>query len=183
MIRPVDLIETGSNSELVFVVGKDAFMLREHGELELSPLLPRGGGGGAGDEGFAATILGGLRLLTGRILTVFGERGPARETVHEYADCQHRHPRHRHLRRVQKRPRLRLYLLRLDRAGVGRAMPTAARRSPTSHHDSPRYIADAGPAGERIRPAPVINHTDMELVLIEQLVGRKPPFWPLETGY
>lgn len=182
VIRPVDLIETGSNSELVFVVGKDAFMLREHGELELSPLLPRGGGGGAGDEGFAATILGGLRLLTGRILTVFGERGPAEKlsmntpiaTIGIRGTGVY----------VESRND-RDYVCTCYGSTVLESVSDADSREEitTSHHDSPRYILDAGPEGRRILPAPVINHTDMELVLLEQLVGRKPPFWPLETGY
>ena len=29
-----------------------------------------------------------------------------------------------------------------------------------------------------IEAAPVINHTDTELILLESLVGRKPPFTP-----
>ena len=32
------------------------------------------------------------------------------------------------------------------------------------------------PSGRAIRPAPFINHTDQELMLIETLVGRTPPF-------
>jgi hypothetical protein len=32
------------------------------------------------------------------------------------------------------------------------------------------------PEGKNIRPAPFINHTDQELMLIEALVGRTPPF-------
>ena len=32
-----------------------------------------------------------------------------------------------------------------------------------------------GPVGSRIREAPFINHTDLELILLEELVGREPP--------
>ncbi len=43
----------------------------------------------------------------------------------------------------------------------------------TLHHDQPRFIY----SGEkRIDPAPVINHSDQELILLERLVGRVPPF-------
>jgi hypothetical protein len=38
------------------------------------------------------------------------------------------------------------------------------------------YVAREGAAGERIRNAPFVNHTDQELALIEALVGREPPF-------
>ncbi len=44
------------------------------------------------------------------------------------------------------------------------------------YHDAPRYILGDGTRGKRIEHAPVINHTDMELILIEELVGRIPPF-------
>lgn len=181
-IRPSARIRTGSDSELVFVVGKDAFMLRENSEVELFPLLPLGGGGGAEEEGLAAGILGGLRLLTGRILTVFGQRSPAEKlsintriaTIgvrgtgvyvestldHDYVCTCYG-----------------MTLLESDSDASSREQIS------TSYHESPRYIVDAGPEGQRIKPAPVINHTDMELVLLERLVGRKPPFWPLETGY
>jgi len=46
----------------------------------------------------------------------------------------------------------------------------------TEHHDAPRYILADAPEGEGIRQAPVINHTDVELELIESLVGRSVPF-------
>ena len=45
-----------------------------------------------------------------------------------------------------------------------------------SHHDRPLYILAKEPKGRNIRKAPFINHTDQELMLIETLVGRKPPF-------
>ncbi len=43
----------------------------------------------------------------------------------------------------------------------------------TRHHDSPFNIY---PDGELMAPMPVINHTDDELILLESLVGRTPPF-------
>jgi hypothetical protein len=45
----------------------------------------------------------------------------------------------------------------------------------TEHHDQPRYVYPAGVA-QRIVRAPVINHSDAELILLESLVGREPPF-------
>jgi hypothetical protein len=38
-------------------------------------------------------------------------------------------------------------------------------------------------AAKRIQPAPFINHTDLELTLIESLVGRTPPFALFDEGY
>lgn len=39
LIRPGDIILTGSDSELVFAVGRDAFMLRDNSHLELTPAV------------------------------------------------------------------------------------------------------------------------------------------------
>ena len=47
----------------------------------------------------------------------------------------------------------------------------------TRHHESPRYIYKSVQGdGRLIAGAPVINHTDEELILLESLVHRKPPF-------
>ena len=43
----------------------------------------------------------------------------------------------------------------------------------TSHHDEPRYIYFEN---DTIEKAPVINHTDLELIMLEEQVFRKPPF-------
>jgi hypothetical protein len=45
----------------------------------------------------------------------------------------------------------------------------------TRHHEQPRYIMAQG-APQMIMNAPVVNHTDAELVLLESLVGRSVPF-------
>ena len=56
-------------------------------------------------------------------------------------------------------------------------MPEARETVMTTHHDAPRYIYAHGETPiKMIEPAPVINHTDAELIMLEALVGRKPPF-------
>jgi hypothetical protein len=46
----------------------------------------------------------------------------------------------------------------------------------SKHHDRPLYVLGKSAAARSIRSAPFINHTDQELMLIETLVGRTPPF-------
>jgi hypothetical protein len=53
----------------------------------------------------------------------------------------------------------------------------------SQHHDAPRYILSNEPSGKNIREAPFINHTDLELQVIEGLVGREPPFSMAGGGY
>ena len=66
----------------------------------------------------------------------------------------------------------------------------SANRDPTSketvvsqHHDKPLYILGNEPQGKNIRNAPFVNHTDQELMLIEALVGRTPPFVFPDNNY
>lgn len=53
--------------------------------------------------------------------------------------------------------------------------PTVRETVRTEHHDEPRYVMAHG-APQMIMDAPVINHTDVELTMLEALVGRQPPF-------
>ena len=53
--------------------------------------------------------------------------------------------------------------------------PKAAETVRTKHHDQPRYIYPKG-MPRRIEKAPMVNHTDAELVMLESLVGRTVPF-------
>jgi hypothetical protein len=54
--------------------------------------------------------------------------------------------------------------------------PTSRETVVSRQHDRPLYILEGQQAGQNIRAAPFINHTDQELMLIEALVGRSPPF-------
>jgi len=54
-------------------------------------------------------------------------------------------------------------------------VPPSRETVRTLHHEQPRYIMAQG-APQMIMPAPVVNHTDAELVFLESLVGREPPF-------
>jgi hypothetical protein len=57
--------------------------------------------------------------------------------------------------------------------------PDARETVRTTHHESPRTIYAPG-AVRAMERAPVINHTDDELILLESLVGRTPPFIELD---
>ena len=54
--------------------------------------------------------------------------------------------------------------------------PQSKETVAATHHDRPLYILGNEQPGKNIRNAPFINHTDQELMLIETLVGREPPF-------
>jgi len=159
-VRAGDVITTGRDAELVAVVGRDAFMVRAQSRIEL-------GGDSAG------LLVSSLRVVTGALLSVF-EPGKDKKIRTATAAIGIRGTG--------------IYV-ELDGARTyvctcyGEAEltplddPAAAETVRTRHHDEPRYIYPRG-MPRMIEKAPVINHTDAELVLLESLVGRKVPFDP-----
>lgn len=159
-IGPGDVVETGAGSRLIFALGTDAYLLRERSRLEVP-----------------GAVAGFMRLVTGALLSVFG--------------------------RSTEEKRLRIPTATIGIRGTGLYLeadpeqgyvcncygdmmiaaaddPSQSERVVTTHHDSPRYVLGAG---RRIRQAPFINHSDVELLLIETLVGRVTPFPLFDEDY
>jgi hypothetical protein len=159
VVRPDDVVTTGRDAELVFVVGRDAFLARSHSRVELS---------GAG-----RFVVSGLRIVTGALLSVFAPgRGRRIETATAsigirgtgiYVEVQ------------KNRTYACTCYGEAELTPVDE--PKEAETVRTTHHDQPRYIYPKG-MPRMIERAPVVNHTDAELVLLESLVGRKVPFDP-----
>jgi hypothetical protein len=159
-ISNTDTIETARKSEVVFVSGGSAFMLRESSRMELGILR---------ENDIALSL---LRLLTGKVLAVFGPGVPQRfSTVTAtigirgtgvYAESD---------------PEQTYFCTCYGTTDIGaNADPNAKKTVHSNRHDEPLYILAKPKDGKAIRPAPFINHTDQELILIETLVGRTPPF-------
>ena len=162
IITPNSTIETQSSGNLIFVVGKDAHILRENSKVVLSQ--------------DASSLEAGLQLTKGKVLSVFGKRRSGEGNMNistttatigirgtgVYSESFDDHS----------------YVctcygttaIASNRDGSSQEVVT------TQHHDSPRYILKDGKKGSLIEPAPMKNHTDEELMLIEALVGREPPF-------
>jgi hypothetical protein len=153
-IRAGDTLTTGPGAELVFVVGRDAYMVRERSSLA-----------------FGAGV---LRLAAGAMLSVFG--GGARRIETRTATIGIRGTGIY----VEVEP-ARTYVCTCygEAELAARDDPSARETVRTRHHEAPRYIMGAG-APQMLMQAPVVNHSDAELVLLESLVGRRPPF--LDTG-
>jgi hypothetical protein len=159
-VNPGDVIVTGPKSEMAAVIGHDAFLIRENSRVEF--------GGNVGDA-----VVQAMRVVTGAMLSVFGKG------------------QHRDVRTVTATIGIRgtgLYVeVTPDRTyactcyGEAELVPIddpgSAEVVRTKHHDAPRYIYPKG-MPRMIEVAPVINHTDAELVMLEGLVGRKVPFPP-----
>lgn len=161
-IGATDRIETGKGAQLIFVVGFDAFLLRENSQLQLS-----------GDGGIVNT----MRVATGALLSVFG--AGAKRVVTSTASSGIRGTG----LYVESEPE-RSYVCTCYGDVLISAVDdgNVSERIVSKHHDAPRYVLKAG-AAKRIQPAPFINHTDVELALIETLVGRTPPFSLFDEDY
>jgi len=164
-VKAGDVVTTGPGSEVIFVTGKDAFLVRANSRVEAQ--------GTAG-----ALALAGLRVVTGAVLSVFspGERKTLSTPTATIGI--------RGTAVYLEAEEARTYVCTCyGEAEIVSAMDPAARETVrTQHHEQPRYVMGMG-APQMIMGAPVVNHTDAELTMLENLVGRWPPFspWPGES--
>jgi hypothetical protein len=155
LVKAGDKISTGDNSLAIFVLDQDAYMLRSNSQLHISA---------------ADVVTKTLNLLSGKMLSVFGKGekkiilptatlGIRGTGVYAEADT------------------MRSYLCTcygtVDIKAHGN--PAVQETVITKHHESPRYIYASGEA--LISKAPMLNHTDDELFMLEALVGRMPGFF------
>jgi len=156
-LKAGDVIVTGRGAELVFVANKDAFLVRENTRLEL--------GGSAG-----AIILTGFRVITGAVLSVF-ERGRPKRVVTSTATIGIRGTG----LYVESEPTRSYVCTCYGVADIeANANPAYRETVETKHHDEPRYVYATGET--MIAHATMQNHADAELVMLDWLVGREPPF-------
>lgn len=146
-----ETISTGADGQAVFVVGRDAMMVRPNSSLTL--------------------VTNGFRLLTGAVLSVCAP-GEAKQLRTPTATIGIRGT----AAYIEVEPD-RTYICTCYGEAVLEPLadPAARETVRTRHHEQPRYIMPKG-APQMIMPAPMINHRDAELELLESLVGRKPPF-------
>ncbi len=156
-LAPGDTVTTAPGASAVFVLGRDAFLIRENSELQTA-------GGKA--------LAGALRLVTGKLLSVFG-RGQ-RSIVTGTATLGIRGTGI-YLEAEAERTYVCTCYGTVDMQANN--MPEARETVQTKHHEAPRYIYARGEMPiKMIVAAPMINHTDAELIMLEALVGREPPF-------
>lgn len=153
-VLPGDTVRTGPRSEVVYVMGNNAYLMREDSELRFA------------SEG----AVGVLRIITGKVLAVFGPGAKRIETrtatvgirgtacYIESGDAQV------------------YFCLCYGSAEVQPlADPAQAQTLVTQYHDKPLTIG-SDTRRPLLQAAPVQNHRDAELSLLEATVGRVPPF-------
>ena len=155
LLAPGDRIVTGPASEATYVIGQDAFLQRADTEVA-----------------FPMDSAAFFRLITGRLLSVFG-KGDKRLVVPTATigirgtACY-----------IESDAMKTYFCLCYGEAEVVPAVAPQEREViRTQHHDHPIYIHGDAAMPTSMVPATVINHTDAELILLENLVGRLPPFY------
>lgn len=158
LIKTGDRVDTGAASEAVYVIGRDAFLQRANTRVE----FPQGGDG---------LLVKSLRVVTGRLLSVFDKGDKRLEVPHATIGIRGTGGY------IWAEGNTTYFCLCYGTAEiVPSADPAQQRTVVTTHHDSPFWISP-GHADGLFRPAPVIDHSDVELTLLENLVGRWPPFY------
>ncbi len=159
-IAPGDTVETSPDGELVFVLAEEAFILRGGSRVVIEKPPAN------------SPLKTALRLATGKLLSVFGRGRPTRiatatATIGVRGTGVY----------VESDPAQTYLCTCYGVADISATNdPLSTETVSATHHDKPLYILAKGKTGASIRRAPFINHTDQELMLIETLVGRTPPF-------
>jgi hypothetical protein len=158
-----DTVETGKPGMAIFILGKAVFLVRDNTRLIL-PARP--------DETLKAKAGQVIKLTHGKVLAVLRQSRARFLTPTAVVGIRGTGLY------LEAEPARTYACLCYGKARI--AAPLAGNIHEdikTRHHESPRYIyKDPGPDGKVITPAPVINHTDAELILLESLVDRQPPF-------
>ena len=162
VVKVGDVVTTGQAALAIFVVEKDVYLLHANTRLELSvetePVAEK-------------QIVQILRLVSGKMLAVFGA---GRKRI--LTDTMVAGVRGTGLYAEIESDRTYLCTCygRVDIEPKG--FPQDRQELHTTHHESPLYIYTSGQRNTRIERAPVKNHTDKELIHLESIVGRMPPF-------
>lgn len=148
-----DRVATGADSQAVVAVKGDAFLLRSSTIIEIQ---------GRGDT------LSNLIVAGGRVLSVFSKKPltvrAANATIGIRGTGAY----------VEVEPPGVYFCLCYGEAVIdGPRMESKVVK--TTHHESPLVISESGGI-MRADPGPFKNHSDDELILLEALVGREPPF-------
>ncbi|MFH1981018.1 MAG: hypothetical protein ABIL58_04180 [Pseudomonadota bacterium] len=160
-----DLVGTGAASSAVVVLDQAVYLVREQTRVVVTV--------GSKDNAVRAVI----RVLNGRLLSVFG--GGQHRVTTDTAVIGIRGSGLYIATDSQRTYACTCYgTARIQAVGD----PGIGETVQTRHHEAPRFIYGQGHS-QRITPAPVIDHTDAELIMLEALVGRRPPFMDNPSGY
>jgi hypothetical protein len=152
-VRGGDRVTTGPSSQAVVVLGKDAFLLREKTIVEMR-----------GREDTLTELL----ITGGKVLSVFAKKPVAIKASTATIGI-------RGTGAYLEVEESSVYFCLCYGEAVLQGPGMADKLIKTTHHEQPLLI-NAGAAAMSADAAGFRNHTDDELIMLEALVGREPPF-------
>ena len=167
VVKVGDRISTSVNkgSSAVIVIGNDAYLLREDTTIIFQASQKNMAVG-------AAEVLESILIASGKVLSVFGKRPPNQPVMLRAQSatigirgtgCY-----------IEVANRRTYFCLCYGEATIDSAgMSTQTIR--TTHHEQPMWLDESG-GTTRMEIAEFGNHADAELILLEKLTGREPPF-------
>jgi hypothetical protein len=161
LVKTGDVVTTGPDSYAVFVIDKSAYLVRDNTHVELSS---------KNSDQYKEKIVNILRIINGKMLSVFGRR--KRSIITQTAIIGIRGTGIYVEAETERTYVCTCYGVADINA---KADPDAKVTVKTTHHESPRFVYASG-QDQLIVKAPVINHTDAELIMLENLIWRNPPF-------
>ena len=159
-LKAGDNVSTAKGSMAVLVIGKDGFLLRDSTSVTFEESKSQPG------------LVQNVLLTTGKILAVFAKRTGGGLTIKVpnavvgirgtgcYVEIQ------------DARTYFCLCYGEAGLTGAGMAQPIVLK---TTHHENPVWIDDSGGV-MKVEKANFVNHNDDELIMLEKLNGREPPF-------
>lgn len=149
-----DRVATGPKSQAVVVVGSDAFLMRAQTEIEIK----------GGRDGTLSDML----IASGKVLSVFSKKPVAIKAATASIGIRGTGAY------IEIEPDHVYFCLCYGEAVVaGPGMQDKPVK--TTHHEQPLLLRSDGGVLNAL-PGPFRNHSDDELILLESLVGREPPF-------
>ncbi len=167
-INANDTVKTGDKSEVVFVVGENAYILRSNSELVLEAPEKE------------SRVVTAMRFVRGALLAVSPSRRRPTRVQTRLTTIGIRGTGYY----IESDPEKDYFCTCYGTTEVSANDDPESKQTVVSeYHDKPLYIVGGQQAGRAIQPGPFINHTDQELMLIETLVGREPPYVFPEDEY
>lgn len=159
-VNPGDRVSTGKDSLAVVVVGKDAYLLRDGTNVAFEQSQSKPG------------VLESVLISTGKVLSVFAKRSEngvrvraANATIGiRGTGCY-----------IEVQDTRTYFCLCYGEAAIDGAGMAQSKIIKTTHHESPVWLDDRGGV-MKVESAGFVNHNDSELIMLEKLCGREPPF-------
>jgi hypothetical protein len=152
-IKLGERVATGADSQAVIVLDKDAFLMRSNTVIETTV-----------HDGVLANLL----VSTGKVLSVFSKKPLAIRAANATIGIRGTGAY------VEVEP-AEVYFCLCYGEAVVQGPGMADKLVQTTHHEHPLLLRESNQA-LAAQDAGFRNHTDAELIMLEALVGREPPF-------